>query len=53
MLIYIVTMGTNNIYNNYEVAFKNYDDAVKFRDYLDEGKGASSNFSTIREMHFF
>jgi hypothetical protein len=51
MIIYIVRMGSNNRHS-IEWAFKNYDDAVEFCHRLDVGKGATSNFSSIREIYY-
>ena len=52
--IFIVKMGSNNSFTNFEWAFKNYDDALKFRDYLDREKmGATDIQSSIKELNYY
>lgn len=51
--VYVVTSGSNNRASVLQFAFHNLDEAHKFRDYLDRGKGASSNYSTVHVLDIY
>jgi len=51
--VFVVTAGANNKASMLQFAFHNLDEAKKFRDYLDSGKGASSNYSTIHILTIY
>lgn len=51
--IFVVTSGSENLASMLQFAFHNLDEAEKFRDYLDNGKGASSRFSTIHVLTIY
>jgi hypothetical protein len=51
--IFVVIMGANNRASMFQFAFHDLDEAKKFRDYLDSGKGASSNPSTIHVLQVY
>lgn len=51
--IFIVKMGAENQFTHFEWAFKNKEDAMKFRDHLDKDKGASQAQSFIRELEYY
>lgn len=51
--VFVVTMGANNRASMYQFAFSDLDEAKKFRDHIDSGKGASSVPSTIHVLQVF
>ena len=51
--IFVVTTGANNRASALQFAFHDLREAKKFRDYLDSGKGASGNYSTITILSIY
>ncbi len=51
--IFVVTLGSANRASALQFAFHNIDEAKKFRDYVDSGKGASSQYSTIHLLTIY
>ncbi len=50
--IFIVRLSSNNSFTIIEWAFKNIDDAIKFRNHLDKDLSATDNPSSIRELNY-
>lgn len=51
--VFVVIMGAKNEASRFQFAFEELEDAKQFRDHLDKGKGASSNFSTIHILKVY
>ena len=51
--VFVVTLGAANRASMLQFAFHNLEEAKKFRDHVDQGKGASSNFSTIHILSIY
>jgi hypothetical protein len=51
--IFVVTIGAKNKESMFQFAFEDLEDAKTFRDQIDSGKGASSEFSTIHILKVY
>jgi len=51
--VFVVTLGAANRASMLQFAFHDLGEAKKFRDHVDSGNGASSNYSTIHILSIY